>query len=209
MLQNSLEITVESCVNKVGVDLNTASSHLLNYVSGLNATLAQNIVDFRKENGPFPSRDALKKVPRMGPKGLREQCAGFLRISGAKNPLDNSAVHPERYKLVEKIAGDLGIPLAELIGKEQLTSKIDLQKYVSKEVGIPTLTDILTELAKPGRDPRAGIKHFEFADGIFSMTDLIPGMVLPGIVTNITRFGAFCGCGHQAGWVGAHQRDGR
>ena len=194
MLQNSLEITVESCVNKVGVDLNTASSHLLNYVSGLNATLAQNIVDFRKENGPFPSRDALKKVPRMGPKAY-EQCAGFLRISGAKNPLDNSAVHPERYKLVEKIAGDLGIPLAELIGKEQLTSKIDLQKYVSKEVGIPTLTDILTELAKPGRDPRAGIKHFEFADGIFSMTDLIPCMVLPGIVTNITRFGAFVDVG--------------
>jgi len=194
MLQGSLEITVESCVNKVGVDLNTASSHLLNYVSGLNATLAQNIVDFRKENGPFPSRDALKKVPRMGPKAY-EQCAGFLRISGAKNPLDNSAVHPERYKLVEKIASDLGIPLSELIGKEQLTSKIDLQKYVSKEVGIPTLTDILTELAKPGRDPRAGIKHFEFADGIYSMTDLIPGMVLPGIVTNITRFGAFVDVG--------------
>jgi uncharacterized protein len=194
MLQNSLEITVESCVNKVGVDLNTASSHLLNYVSGLNATLARNIVDFRKENGPFPSRDSLKKVPRMGPKAY-EQCAGFLRISGAKNPLDNSAVHPERYKLVEKIASDLGIPLSELIGKEQLTSKIDLQKYVSKEVGIPTLTDILSELAKPGRDPRAGIKHFEFADGIYSMTDLIPGMVLPGIVTNITRFGAFVDVG--------------
>ncbi len=193
-LQSSLESSVELCVNKVGVDLNTASSHLLNYVSGLNATLAQNIVEYRKENGPFPSREALKKVPRMGPKAY-EQCAGFLRITGATNPLDNSAVHPERYKLVEKIASDLGCPLMELIGKEQLTSKIDLNKYVSKEVGIPTLTDILNELAKPGRDPRSGIKHFEFADGIYSMTDLIPGMVLPGIVTNITRFGAFVDVG--------------
>ena len=193
-LQSSLVSSVESCVNKVGVDLNTASSHLLNYVSGLNSTLAQNIVEFRKENGPFPSRDALRKVPRMGPKAY-EQCAGFLRIREAVHPLDNSAVHPERYKLVEKIANDLGIPLSELIGKEQLTSKIDLSKYVSKEVGLPTLTDILTELAKPGRDPRSGIKHFEFADGIYSMTDLIPGMVLPGIVTNITRFGAFVDVG--------------
>jgi len=194
MLQNSLQVSVESCVNKVGVDLNTASSHLLNYVSGLNATLAQNIVEYRKENGPFPSREALRKVPRMGPKAY-EQCAGFLRISGAKNPLDNSAVHPERYKLVEKIAADLGTPLDELIGKEQLTAKIDLNKYVSKEVGLPTLTDIMSELSKPGRDPRSGIKHFEFADGIYSMTDLIPGMVLPGIVTNITRFGAFVDVG--------------
>lgn len=194
LLQSSLELSVESCVNKVGVDLNTASSHLLNYVSGLNATLAQNIVDFRRENGPFPSRDALRKVPRMGPKAY-EQCAGFLRIPGAQNPLDNSAVHPERYKLVEKIAADLGSLLAEIIGKEQLTSSIDLNRYVSKEVGIPTLTDILTELAKPGRDPRAGIKHFEFAEGIFSMQDLIPGMVLPGIISNITRFGAFVDVG--------------
>ena len=194
LLQNSLVNTVESCVNKVGVDLNTASSHLLNYVSGLNATLAQNIVDFRKKNGPFPSRESLRNVPRMGPKAY-EQCAGFLRISGASNPLDNSAVHPERYNLVEKIAADLGCQLTELIGKEQLTAKIDLNKYVSKEVGIPTLTDILAELAKPGRDPRAGIKHFEFADGIFSMSDLIVGMILPGIVTNITRFGAFVDVG--------------
>ncbi len=194
LLQGSLETTVESCVNKVGVDLNTASSHLLNYVSGLNTTLAQNIVEYRKVNGPFPSRDALRKVPRMGPKAY-EQCAGFLRISGGQNPLDNSAVHPERYKLVEKIAKDLGTPLTELIGKEQLTAKIDLNKYVSKEVGLPTLTDILSELAKPGRDPRSGIKHFEFADGIYSMTDLISGMVLPGIVTNITRFGAFVDVG--------------
>jgi len=194
MLQSSLEVSVESCVNKVGVDLNTASSHLLNYVSGLNATLAQNIVEYRKENGPFPSREALRKVPRMGPKAY-EQCAGFLRISGAENPLDNSAVHPERYKLVERIAADLGSPLNELIGKEQLTAKIELSRYVTKEVGIPTLTDILTELSKPGRDPRSGIKHFEFADGIYSMQDLIPGMVLPGIVTNITRFGAFVDVG--------------
>jgi len=194
LLQNSLVNTVESCVNKVGVDLNTASSHLLNYVSGLTATLAQNIVEYRREHGPFPSRESLLNVPRMGPKAY-EQCAGFLRISGARNPLDNSAVHPERYNLVERIASDLGCPLAEMIGKEQLMAKIDLNKYVSKEVGIPTLTDILTELAKPGRDPRAGIKHFEFADGIFSMTDLMVGMVLPGIVTNITRFGAFVDVG--------------
>ncbi|HEY5509474.1 MAG TPA: Tex family protein [Prolixibacteraceae bacterium] len=193
-LQGSLESTVESCVNKVGVDLNTASSHLLNYVSGLNATLAQNIVEYRKENGPFPSREALRKVPRMGPKAF-EQCAGFLRISGAKNPLDNSAVHPERYKLVEKIASDLGTPLEALIGKEQLAANIELSRYVDKEVGLPTLIDIMAELAKPGRDPRSGIKHFEFADGIYSMQDLVPGMVLPGIITNITRFGAFVDVG--------------
>jgi uncharacterized protein len=193
-LQNSLESTVASCVNMVGVDLNTASSHLLNYISGLSPALSQNIIEYRKENGPFPSRDALRKVPRMGPKAF-EQCAGFLRISGAGNPLDNSAVHPERYQLVEGIANDLGFPVEELIGKTEFTSKIDLNKYVSTEVGIPTLTDIMAELAKPGRDPRSGIKHFEFADGIFSMTDLIPGMVLPGIVTNITRFGAFVDVG--------------
>lgn len=193
-LQNSLESTVVSCVNMVGVDLNTASSHLLNYISGLSPVLAQNIIEYRKENGPFPSRDALRKVPRMGPKAF-EQCAGFLRISGAANPLDNSAVHPERYKLVERIAGDLGFPVGELIGRTEFTSKIDLEKYVSQDVGIPTLADIMAELAKPGRDPRSGIKHFEFAEGIFSMTDLVPGMVLPGIVTNITRFGAFVDVG--------------
>ena len=193
-LQGSLESTVESCVNKVGVDLNTASSHLLNYVSGLNVTLAQNIVEYRKENGPFPSREALRKVPRMGPKAF-EQCAGFLRITGGLHPLDNSAVHPERYKLVEKIASDLGTPLESLIGNGQLASSIELSRYVNKEVGLPTLTDIMAELAKPGRDPRSGIKHFEFADGIYSMSDLIPGMVLPGIITNITRFGAFVDVG--------------
>jgi uncharacterized protein len=193
-LQGSLESTVESCVNKVGVDLNTASSHLLNYVSGLNVTLAQNIVEYRKENGPFPSREALRKVPRMGPKAF-EQCAGFLRITGGLHPLDNSAVHPERYKLVEKIASDLGTPLEALIGNGQLASSIELSRYVNKEVGLPTLTDIMAELAKPGRDPRSGIKHFEFADGIYSMSDLIPGMVLPGIITNITRFGAFVDVG--------------
>ena len=193
-LQGSLESTVESCVNKVGVDLNTASSHLLNYVSGLNVTLAQNIVEYRKENGPFPSREALRKVPRMGPKAF-EQCAGFLRITGGLHPLDNSAVHPERYKLVEKIASDLGTPLESLIGNGQLASSIELSRYVNKEVGLPTLTDIMAELAKPGRDPRSGIKHFEFADGIYSTSDLIPGMVLPGIITNITRFGAFVDVG--------------
>lgn len=194
MLQGTLESSVTSCVNMVGVDLNTASSHLLNYVSGLNVSLSQNIVEFRKENGPFASREALKKVPRMGPKAF-EQCAGFLRIPGADHPLDNSAVHPERYKLVEKIAGDLGLPLRELVGNAETVANIDLNRYVTQEAGIPTLTDIMAELAKPGRDPRSGIKHFEFAEGIFSLTDLVPGMVLPGIVTNITRFGAFVDVG--------------
>ncbi|MCE1197925.1 MAG: RNA-binding transcriptional accessory protein [Marinilabiliales bacterium] len=194
LLQQALETTVVSCVNKVGVDLNTASSHLLHHISGLNATLAANIVEYRQQNGPYPSREALKKVARMGPKAF-EQCAGFLRIPGATNPLDNSAVHPERYPLVEKMAADLGVPLDQLIGNEELTRAIEAKRYVNAEVGLPTLTDILSELAKPGRDPRSGIKHFEFAEGIYSIDQLVPGMVLPCIVTNITRFGAFVDVG--------------
>ncbi len=193
-LQKSLEAVVESCVNSVGVDLNTASSHLLNYVSGLGPLLAQNIVEYRKENGAFDSRAELKKVARMGPKAF-EQCAGFLRICDGKNPLDNSAVHPERYSLVEKIAADLGCKVSDLIGNENLKAEIDLKRYLSDEVGLPTLNDILSELAKPGRDPRSGIKVFEFADGIFTMNDLQVGMILPGIVTNITRFGVFVDVG--------------
>jgi protein Tex len=193
-LQKGLETVIESCVNLVGVDLNTASSHLLNYVSGLGPMLAQNIVEYRKENGAFTSRAELKKVARMGPKAF-EQCAGFLRIRDGKNPLDNSAVHPERYALVEKIATDRSCKVADLIGNENLKSEIDLKKYITDEVGLPTLNDILAELAKLGRDPRSGIKIFEFADGIFSMKDLQVGMILPGIVTNITRFGAFVDVG--------------
>jgi len=194
LLQKGLDTVVESCVNLVGVNVNTASSHLLNFVSGLGPLLAQNIVEYRKENGPFASRSELKKVPRMGPKAF-EQCAGFLRIPGGVNPLDNSAVHPERYPLVSKIAADKHCKVEELIGSEKLKSEINVERYVSEDVGLPTLNDILTELAKPGLDPRSGIKVFEFADGIFSMKDLQVGMVLPGIVTNITRFGAFVDVG--------------
>lgn len=193
-LQKSLDTVVESCVNLVGVNVNTASKHLLTYVSGLGATLAQNIVDYRKENGPFASREALKTVPRMGPKAY-EQSAGFLRIPDAANPLDNSAVHPERYSLVQKMAKDLGKQVTDLVASEELRKSIDLNRYVNDEVGLPTLTDIITELAKPGRDPRSGIKVFEFADGIFSINDLQPGMVLPGIVTNMTKFGCFVDVG--------------
>lgn len=194
MLQKSLETVVESCVNAVGVDVNTASSHLLTYVSGLGPVLAQNIVEYRKANGAFQSRSELKKVPRMGPKAF-EQSAGFLRIRGGENPLDNSAVHPERYPVVEQMARDKKCKVADLIGRETLKSELELTKYVTDEVGLPTLNDILTELAKPGRDPRSAIKVFEFADGIYSLSDLQPGMVLPGIVTNITRFGAFVDVG--------------
>ncbi|GET33735.1 RNA-binding transcriptional accessory protein [Prolixibacter bellariivorans] len=193
-LQKSLDSVVESCVNLVGVNVNTASKHLLTYVSGLGATLAQNIVDYRKENGPFASREALKTVPRMGPKAY-EQGAGFLRIPDAANPLDNSAVHPERYSLVQKMAKDLGKQVTDLVASEELRKSIDLNRYVNDEVGLPTLTDIIAELAKPGRDPRSGIKVFEFADGIFSINDLQPGMVLPGIVTNMTKFGCFVDVG--------------
>lgn len=200
-LKRQLDLTVESCVNSVGVNLNTASSYLLQYVSGLGATLAKNIIEYRKANGAFTSRSQLKKVPRLGPAAY-EQCAGFLRIPGAKNPLDNSAVHPERYALVEKMASDMGCNVGDLIKKKELRSQIDINKYVSKEVGLPTLNDILKELEKPGRDPREALEEFHFAKGIETIDDLMVGMELPGIVTNITNFGAFVDIGvHQDGLV--------
>ena len=193
-LKKSLDQTVESCVNLVGVNLNTASKHLLTYVSGLGPTLAQNIVDYRTENGPFASRKELMKVPRMGAKAF-EQSAGFLRIPGAKNPLDNSAVHPESYAVVERIAKDMKCSVEELIKNKELRSKIDIKKYVTPTVGLPTLTDIMQELEKPGRDPRQQIKVFEFDKNVKTIDDLKTGMVLPGIVTNITNFGCFVDVG--------------
>jgi uncharacterized protein len=193
-LKGSLDQVVESCVNHVGVHLNTASKHLLTYVSGLGPQLAKNIVEYRAQNGAFKSRDELKRVPRLGEKAF-EQCAGFLRIAEAENPLDNTAVHPESYHIVEKMAADLGCSVVDLINNEELRTKINLEKYVTNKVGLPTLNDIMQELSKPGRDPRKAIKVFEFADGIFSIDDLKPGMVLPGIVTNFTNFGVFVDIG--------------
>lgn len=193
-LKASLDQTVESCVNLVGVNVNTASKHLLTYVSGLGPTLAQNIVDYRTENGPFESRRQLLKVPRMGAKAY-EQYAGFLRIPQAKNPLDNSAVHPESYPIVEQMAKDLNCTVADLIKDKELRSKIDLKKYVTDTVGLPTLTDILQELDKPGRDPRQKIQVFEFDKNVRTLDDLQEGMELPGIVTNITNFGCFVDIG--------------
>ena len=193
-LKKSLDQTVESCVNLVGVNLNTASKHLLTYVSGLGATLAQNIVDYRAENGAFKSRKDLLKVPRMGAKTY-EQCAGFLRIAGAKNPLDNSAVHPESYHVVETMAKDLGTTLQELIDKKELKKDLDLKKYVTDVTGLPTLNDIINELDKPGRDPREQIKQFQFAPTIRTIADVKEGMRLPGIVTNVTNFGCFVDIG--------------
>ena len=200
-LKQQLDQTVMSCVNSVGVNLNTASSHLLQYVSGLGPTLAKNIVDYRKENGAFTSRAQLRKVPRLGPSAY-EQCAGFLRIPGAKNPLDNSAVHPERYEMVEQMAKDHDCTISDLINNREKRQAIHLERYVTKDVGLPTLTDILKELEKPGRDPREQIEEFRFAEGIESVDDLVEGMELPGIVTNITAFGAFVDIGvHQDGLV--------
>ena len=200
-LKHSLDQTVESCVNNVGVNLNTASQHLLMYVSGLGPTLAKNIVDYRRENGAFTSRAQLKKVPRLGPTAF-QQCAGFLRIPGAKNPLDNSAVHPECYAIVEQMAKDQDCSVADLIHQEEKRKAIDIKRYVIAEVGIPTLTDILKELEKPGRDPRQQIEEFEFDSRVNSVDDLIEGMELPGIVTNITNFGTFVDIGvHQDGLV--------
>lgn len=193
-LKASLDQTVESCVNLVGVNVNTASKHLLTYVSGLGPTLAQNIVDYRTGNGPFESRRQLLKVPRMGAK-VYEQCAGFLRIPQAKNPLDNSAVHPESYPIVEQMAKDLNCTVADLIKDKELRSKIDLKKYVTDTIGLPTLTDILQELDKPGRDPRQKIQVFEFDKNVRTLDDLQEGMELPGIVTNITNFGCFVDIG--------------
>ena len=200
-LKNALDLTVESCVNNVGVNLNTASQHLLMYVSGLGPTLAKNIVDYRKENGAFTSRAQLKKVPRLGPAAF-QQCAGFLRIPGAKNPLDNSAVHPESYDIVEQMAKDQACAVIDLITNKEKREAIDIKRYVTNEVGIPTLTDILKELEKPGRDPREQIEEFEFDPRVSTVDDLIEGMELPGIVTNITNFGAFVDIGvHQDGLV--------
>jgi len=200
-LKNSLDDTVMSAVNGVGVEVNTASKELLTYVSGLGPVLAQNIVDFRKENGPFSSRAQLKKVPRLGEKAF-EQAAGFLRIRNAKHPLDRSAVHPERYELVEKMAQDLKASVQELMTSEELRNRIVLKNYVSETVGLPTLQDIVEELAKPGRDPRESFEVFQFQEGVNSMADLRVGMKLPGIVTNITAFGAFVDIGvHQDGLV--------
>jgi uncharacterized protein len=193
LLKDSLDRTVESAVNAVGINLNTASKHLLNYVSGLGPSLAQAIVNYRADNGAFSTRKELKKVPRLGDKAF-EQCAGFLRIRDAKNPLDNTAVHPESYHIVEKMAKDLGVKVADLIKDSSLRKQIKLENYVTDTVGLPTLTDILKELEKPGLDPRGEAKSFEFGN-VHSMEDLQPGMILPGIVTNITNFGAFVDIG--------------
>ncbi len=200
-LKQSLDRTVESCVNQVGVNLNTASKHLLTYVSGLGPSLAQNIVDYRHEHGAFTSRSELKKVPRLGSVAY-EQCAGFLRIPNARNPLDNSAVHPERYALVEVMAKEQQCTVSNLIGNHERLKQIPLQQFVTSEVGLPTLHDILKELEKPGLDPREQLEEFRFDERVHTVEDLIVGMELPGIVTNITNFGAFVDIGvHQDGLV--------
>jgi uncharacterized protein len=204
-LQASLDDTVISCVNSVGVELNTASKQILSYVSGLGPQLAQNIIDYRTKNGPFVKRSDLKKVTRLGEKAF-EQAAAFLRIRNAKNPLDASAVHPERYEIVEKMAKDLNCKVADLLSNESLRKQIRLSQYVNAEVGMPTLTDIMEELAKPGRDPREQFEAFEFTEGVNEIKDLRVGMILPGIVTNITNFGAFVDIGvHQDGLVHVSQ----
>ncbi len=204
-LKHSLDHVVESCVNSVGVNLNTASQHLLTYVSGLGPVLAQNIVDYRREHGAFTSRAQLKKVPRLGPAAY-QQSAGFLRIPEAKNPLDNSAVHPESYAIVEQMAKDNDCTVADLINNKEKRAAIDIKKYVTADVGMPTLTDIMHELEKPGRDPREQIEEFEFDDSVQTIDDLQEGMELPGIVTNITNFGAFVDIGvHQDGLVHVSQ----
>jgi len=194
LLKKALDQTVENAVNRVGVNLNTASKHLLMYVSGLGPQLAQNIVDFRTENGAFKTRKELLKVAKMGAKTF-EQCAGFLRIPTAENPLDNSAVHPESYGVVEQMAKDLKIKVGELVQNKQLIQSVDKQKYISEKIGLPTLTDILSELEKPGRDPRESVKVFEFDASVKTINDLRIGMELPGVVTNITNFGAFVDVG--------------
>ena len=193
-LKHSLDLTVESCVNRVGVNLNTASKQLLTYVSGLGESLAQHMVDWRSEHGAFRSRKELKKVPRLGEKAF-EQCAGFLRVPGSENPLDNSAVHPESYPIVEKMASDLGCSVKELIGNKPLIDTIDIHRYQTAEAGTETLTDILQELEKPGRDPRSTVQTLEFDPNIRTINDLKEGMLLPGIVTNITNFGCFVDIG--------------
>ncbi len=194
LLKEKLDNTVEYCVNSVGVNLNTASPYLLSYVSGIGPALAESIVDYRAENGPYSSRRELMKVKRLGEKAF-EQCAGFLRIPGASNPLDNSAVHPECYHIVEKMARDLKVRTSELVGNQELCGRINPSSYIEGEFGLPTINDIVNELKKPGRDPRESAKEFEFADSIHTIEDLVTGMELPGIVTNITAFGAFVDIG--------------
>lgn len=205
LLKEKLDNTVESCVNSVGVALNTASPYLLQYVSGIGPALSRAIVDYRAANGEFTGREQLKKVPRLGAKAF-QQCAGFLRIPGAANPLDNSAVHPEAYHIVDKMAKDLEVSTKELVGNAELCKKIKAQDYVEKDFGLPTVNDIIQELQKPGRDPRAVAKEFSFADDIHDIEDLKTGMELPGIVTNITAFGAFVDIGlHENGLIHASQ----
>ena len=200
-LKHSLDQTVISCVNRVGVNVNTASTHLLTYISGLGPQLAQNIVDYRTENGPFKTRKELMKVPRMGAKAF-EQSAGFLRVPGSSQPLDNSAVHPESYGIVEKMAKDLGCSVEDLMKDPELRAKIDINRYVTDKVGIPTLTDIMQELEKPGRDPRGPLRKFEFSNEVHTIEDVKPGMELPGIISNITNFGAFVDIGvHVKGLI--------
>jgi uncharacterized protein len=205
LLREKLDNVVVICVNSVGVNLNTASPYLLSYVSGIGPALAQNIMDYRTKIGGFSSREQLKKVPKLGPKAF-EQCAGFLRIHGAQNPLDNSAVHPECYHIVDKMAADLGISTKELVGNKEIISKIDPQKYVEGEFGLPTINDILKELAKPGLDPRESAQEFNFSEDIHEIDDLKVGMELPGIITNITNFGAFVDIGiHENGLIHVSQ----
>lgn len=205
LLKEKLRNTIEYCVNSVGVNLNTASPYLLGYVSGIGPSLAENIIAYRNSNGAFSSRAELKKVPRLGDKAF-EQCAGFLRISGAANPLDNSAVHPEAYKVVDKMAASLGISTKELVGNAELCSKIKAEDFVEGDFGLPTINDILKELVKPGRDPRDQAQTFEFSSDVHSIEDLYPGMELPGIVTNITNFGAFVDIGlHDNGLIHVSQ----
>jgi uncharacterized protein len=205
LLREKLDNTVIICVNSVGVNLNTASPYLLSYVSGIGPALAQNIIDYRSKIGGFTSREQLKDVPKLGPKAF-EQCAGFLRIRGAENPLDNSAVHPECYHIVDKMAADLGVSTKELVGNKELISKIDPKKYVEGDFGLPTINDILKELAKPGLDPRETAQEFNFSDDIHEIDDLKAGMELPGIITNITNFGAFVDIGiHENGLIHVSQ----
>ena len=209
LLREKLDNTVVICVNSVGVNLNTASTYLLSYVSGIGPALASNIIDYRSSVGGFSSRSQLRDVPKLGPKAF-EQCAGFLRIQNAENPLDNSAVHPECYHIVDKMASDLGVTTKELVGNEELIGKIDPSAYVEGEFGLPTINDILKELAKPGRDPRQSAQEFSFADDIREIDDLKPGMELPGIVTNVTAFGAFVDIGiHENGLIHISKMRGR
>ena len=205
LLKEKLDNTVESCVNSVGVNLNTASPYLLQYVSGIGPALSRAIVDYRTKEGGFKSREQLRKVPRLGDKAY-QQCAGFLRIHGAANPLDNSAVHPEAYSVVDRMAKDLGVPVKELVGNAELCKKIKAADYVGGDFGLPTINDILQELQKPGRDPRESAREFSFADDIHEIDDLKPGMELPGLVTNLTAFGAFVDIGlHENGLIHASQ----